>query len=52
MGLRAITQKPIQYFVDNQKEIEKFLELEVSYPSYKEDKGYYIGLSLTFLEQD
>ena len=32
MGLRAVTQKPIQYFTDNQKEIEKFLELEVRNP--------------------
>ena len=28
MGLRAVTQKPIQYFTEHQKEIEKFLELE------------------------
>ena len=28
MGLRAVTQKPIQYFTENQAEIEKFLELE------------------------
>ena len=28
MALRAITQKPIQYFTENQQEIEKFLELD------------------------
>ena len=28
MGLRAVTQKPVQYFTENQKEIERFLELE------------------------
>jgi len=28
MALRAITQKPVQYFTENQKEIEKFLELD------------------------
>jgi len=28
MALRAVTQKPIQYFTENQKEIEKFLDLE------------------------
>merc|ERR1740137_284381 len=28
MALRSITQKPIQYFTENQKEIEKFLDLE------------------------
>ena len=28
MGLRAVTQKPVQYFTEHQKEIEKFLELE------------------------
>ncbi len=28
MALRAITQKPLAYFVDNQKEIEKFLDRE------------------------
>ena len=28
MALRAITQKPISYFLENQKEIEKFLERE------------------------
>ena len=47
MGLRAITQKPIQYFLDNQKEIEKFLELEVSYPYTKKgDIGYFYWLHL------
>ena len=28
MALRAVTQKPLQYFTENQKEIEKFLDLE------------------------
>ena len=28
MALRAITQKPLHYFTENQKEIEKFLDLE------------------------
>jgi len=28
MALRAVTQKPLHYFTENQKEIEKFLDLE------------------------
>jgi len=28
MALRAVTQKPLKYFTENQKEIEKFLDLE------------------------
>ena len=28
MALRAITQKPLQYFTENQKEVEAFLELD------------------------
>lgn len=28
MALRAVTQKPMAYFVENQKEIEKFIDLE------------------------
>jgi hypothetical protein len=27
MALRSITQKPLNYFTENQKEIEKFLDL-------------------------
>ena len=28
MALRAITQKPVKYFTENQAEVEKFLELD------------------------
>ena len=28
VGLRAVTQKPIQYFTENRAEIEKFLDLK------------------------